>query len=77
MTNADSTLEIYNGGVEISDVCFWPVGGEIIAENVLTDVNNIRQEILDAELQIEQIRHSTKHNCNNTLTISKKKSKQL
>lgn len=34
MTNADSTLEIYNGGVEINDVCFWPVGGEIIAENV-------------------------------------------
>lgn len=29
--------------------------GEIIAENVLTDVNNIRQEILDTELQIEQI----------------------
>jgi hypothetical protein len=28
--------------------------GEMIAENVLTDVNNIRQEILDIELQIKE-----------------------
>ena len=34
MNNADSTLEVYNGTIEIEDVCFWPQNGDIIAENV-------------------------------------------